>query len=113
MTIRVVTPFANINNFTQYLDRKLKKNIPGIRIEYYIPNQAKRIIVEDMTKILFKLTEEKENEEDSEICILKKAAKILRRRTQEFMETPVEFSGSMAVKHNEKNSPDILCSFLK
>ena len=55
-----------------------------------------------MTKILFKLVEEKANEEDSEICIFKKAAKILRRRPQEFMETPVHFSGSMAVKHNKK-----------
>ena len=37
--------------------------------------------MEDMTKILFKFAEEKANEEDSEICIPKKAAKILRRRT--------------------------------
>ena len=105
----------NRNGYTirKYLERTLKKNIPGIRIEYFIPNQAKRIIVEDMTKILFKLAEEKANEEDSEICILKKAAKILRRNTQEFMKTPANFSGSMAVKHNENNSPDILCSFLK
>ena len=55
-----------------------------------------------MTKILFKLAEEKANKENSEICILKKAAKILLRRTQELKKTSVEFSGSMAVKHNEK-----------
>ena len=29
------------------------------------------------------------------------------------MKTPIEFSVSMAVKHNENNSTDILCSFLK
>ena len=62
-----------------------------------------------MTKILFKLAEEKANEEDSEICILKKDVKMLQRRTQEFMKTPVNFSGSVALKHNENNSPDILC----
>ena len=85
MTTGVGTLFDNIYNFTQYLDRKLKKNIPEIRIEYYIPNQAKRIPVEDITKILFKLAEEKANEKSSETCILKKAAKILRSRTKEFM----------------------------
>ena len=107
--------YDNRNGYTirKYLERTLKKNVSRIRIEYFIPNQAKRIIVEYMTKILFKLAEQKPNEEDSEICILKKAAKILRRNTQEFMKTPVNFSGSMAVKHNENNSPDILCSFLK
>ena len=61
----------------KYLERTLKKNIPGIRTEYFIPNQEKRIVAEDMTKILFKRAEEKANEEDNEICILKKAAKIL------------------------------------
>ena len=66
-----------------------------------------------MTITLSKLAEEKANEEENEICILKKAPKILRRRTQEFMKTPVKFSGSMAVKHNQNNSPDISCSFLK
>ena len=86
----------------KYLERKLKKNIPGIRIEYYIPNQAKRIIVEDMTKILFKPPEKKVYEEDSEMCILKKASKILRRKARKFMKTTVEFS-RMAVKHNEKS----------
>ena len=69
--------------------------------------------MEDITKILFKLAEERANKEDSEICILKKAAKILRRKRQESMKTIVEFSGSMEVKHNESNSPDILWSFLK
>ena len=53
------------------------KNIPGNRINYYRPNQVKRITAENMTKILFKLAEEKANKEDSEICIVKKAAKIL------------------------------------
>ena len=96
-----------------YLERKLKQTIPGISIEYYMPNQAKSIIVEDITKILFKLAEERANKEDSEICILKKAAKIIRRKRQESMKTIVEFSGSMEVKHNESNSPDILWSFLK
>ena len=95
----------------KYLERTLKKNIPGIRIEYFIPNQTKRTTVEDMTKILFKLAEEKANEEENEICMY--TAKILRRRTQEFMKTPVKFSDSMAVKHNQNNSPDISCSFLK
>ena len=101
--------YDNRNGYTirKYLERTLKKNVSRIRIEYFIPNQAKRIIVEYMTKILFKLAEQKPNEKDSEICILKKAAKILRRNTQEFMKTPVNFSGSMAVKHNENNSPDI------
>ena len=74
---------------------------------------GKENYVEDMTKILFKLAEEKVNEEDNEIYIFKKAEKILRRRTQEFMKTPVTSSGSVAVKHNENNSPDILCTFLK
>ena len=95
----------------KYLERTLKKNIPGIRIEYFIPNQTKRTMVEDMTKILFKLAEENANEEENEICMY--TAEILRRRTQEFMKTPVKFSGSMAVKHNQNNSPDISCSFLK
>ena len=31
------------------------------------------------------------------ICIPKKAAKKQQRRTQKFMKTPAEFSGSMAV----------------
>ena len=95
----------------KYLERKYtRKNITGIWIEYYnIPNQAKKIFVEDMAKILFKLTEENANKEGSEICIL---AKILRR-TQKFMKTPVEFSGSMAAKHNENDFPDILYSVLK
>ena len=75
----------------KYLERTLKKNIPGIRIEYFIPNQTKRTTVEDMTKILFKLAEEKANEEENEICMY--TAEILRRRTQEFMKTPVKFSG--------------------
>ena len=97
----------------KYLEKKLKKNIPGNRIKYNIPNQAKRIIVEDLTKILFKLVEEKAHKEDSEICILKKVTKVLRRRTQEFMKILLEFSGSMAVKNNKNNSPDILYSFLK
>ena len=92
----------------KYLEKKLKKNIPGNRIKYNIPNQAKRIIVEDLTKILFKLVEEKAHQEDSEICILKKVTKVLRRRTQEFMKILLEFSGSMAVKNNKNNSPDIL-----
>ena len=65
----------------KYLEGKLKLKVPGIRIEYFIPNQAKRTIVEDKTKILFKLAEGKANEEDSEICILKKAAKVVRRRS--------------------------------
>ena len=52
-----------------YQERTLKKNIPGIRIEYFIPNQTKRTTVEDMTKILFKLAEEKANEEENEICM--------------------------------------------
>ena len=95
------------------LNKKLKKNILATRIEYYILNQAKRVIVKDMTKILFKLADEKANGDHKEIFILKKTAKILRRRTQEFMKTSVELSGSMSVKHNENNSPDILCSFLK
>ena len=30
-----------------------------------------------------------------------KASKMLRKRTQEFLKTPVEFSGAMAVRHNE------------
>ena len=37
--------------------------------------------MEDKTKILFKLAEGKANEEDIEICILKKAAKVVRRRS--------------------------------
>ena len=45
----------------KYLEKKLKKNIPGNRIKYNIPNQAKGIIVEDLTKILFKLVEELSN----------------------------------------------------
>ena len=61
----------------KHLEKELMKNIPGNRINYYRPNQVKRIIAENMTKILFKLAEEKANKEDSEICILKKAAKIL------------------------------------
>ena len=69
--------------------------------------------MEDGTKILFKLAEEIANGKYSEIYILKKAEKILRRRTQEFMKTPVTSSGSVAVKYSENNSPDILCSFLK
>ena len=109
----MVTLFQNIYNFTQHLDRKLKKNIPGIRIECSIPTKANRIIVEDMKKIIFKLAEEKLNEGYSDICILKEATKILRRRTQKFMKTLREFSGSVAVKPNEKNYRYVLCSFLK
>ena len=66
-----------------------------------------------MKKIIFKLAEEKLNEGYSDICILKKATKILRRRTQKFMKTLIEFSGSVAVKPNEKNYRSALCSFLK
>ena len=95
----------------KYLERKLKNYIPGIRTEYYIPNQAKTIIVEDMTKILFKLAEEKGNKEDSEISILKEASKILQRRTQEFMKTTAEFSGSMEMKHNENMKLILLISY--
>ena len=40
-------------------------------------NQAKGMIMADMTKILFKLAEGKAIEADSKICILKKATKIL------------------------------------
>ena len=40
-----------------------------------MPNQAKRVIVEDMTNVLFKLVEENANGENNEICILKKTAK--------------------------------------
>ena len=74
----------------KYLEKKLKKNVPGIRIEYYLWNQVNRIIVENMTRILFKHAEEKANGENSDI-----------------------FSGSMAVKHKENNFSDILCSFFK
>ena len=51
--------FIIIQTICKYLERKFKKNIPEIRTEYYIPNQANRTIVEDMTKILLKLAEEK------------------------------------------------------
>ena len=51
--------FIIIQTICKYLERKFKKNIPEIRTEYYVPNQANRTIVEDMTKILFKLAEEK------------------------------------------------------
>ena len=40
------------------LNRKLKKNMREIRIECYIPNRGKKIIVEDKTKLL-NLAEEK------------------------------------------------------
>ena len=113
MTKGMVTLFQNIYNFTQHLDRKLKKNIPRIRIECYIPTQANRIIVEDMKKIIFKVAEEKLNEGDSDICILTKTTKILRRRTQKFMKTLVEFSGSMAMKPNEKKLSLCLMFVLK
>ena len=52
-----------------------------------------------MTKILFKLVEEKANKKYCVICLLKKAT--------------VKFSGSMKVKLNKNNSPDTVCSFLK
>ena len=68
---------SNRSGYTipKYQKNMLKKNIPGIMIEYYMPNHTKRVIVEDMTNILFKLAEEKADGENSEICILKKAAK--------------------------------------
>ena len=50
--------------------------------------------------------------ENIEICLHKKAARILHRSTQEFFKTHGFFSGSLAVKNYENNSPDILCSFL-
>lgn len=64
----------------KYLERKLKKDIPGIRMK--------------------------------RIFILIKAAKIQQRRKQEFMKTPAEVSGSVAVKHSGNDYLDILCLFL-
>ena len=61
-----------------------------------------------MTKMLFKLAEEKSNVRGQRNMYTKKAIKILQRRTPEFMKTPAEFFSSMTVKHNERNSPDIL-----
>ena len=59
----------------KYTKRKLRNMIPGIRLEYYISNQSKRIAVDGFTKMFLKLASEKTNEEDSDICVLKKAEK--------------------------------------
>ena len=53
MVIGVVILFVK-----RTLNRKLKKNMREIRIECYIPNWGKKIIVEDKTKLL-NLAEEK------------------------------------------------------
>ena len=50
--------------------------------------------------------------ENIEICLHEKAARIFHRSTQEFFKTPGFFSGSVAVKNYENSSPDILWSFL-
>ena len=71
------------------------------------------MIMADVTKILCKLAEWKAIEADSKICILKKATKILWWRTQNVLKIPVEFSGSVPVKHNENNSPHDLMLVLK
>ena len=66
--------------FMKYKEKNLKKLISRIRLEYYISNQQIRIAVENMTKILLKLTEEKGNKEYNRINIFLNSCKGIPER---------------------------------
>ena len=98
----------------------------GITIECYIPNQGKRIIVEDKTK---PLSHAEEKQVRYMLTYENSVSKCQQMRTVTYVHMKklrgfsVEihknlsklllfFSGSIAVKNYENNSPNVLCTFL-